>query len=178
MFNLFKKSYSKAEMDQFEFLSKVKLFSKLTNAEMAFFLPYTYERDYVSDEVVFFRGDPSNALYIIKSGEVNLNIDLNEGIEQLTRLTVRESFGDNVFLPDTKRIYNAIVQSEKAKIIVIPKINSMDIFEAHPVVMSKILSSMAEMYNEYTENLFAAYKSSFGFFNLGDAYIRDEIKSR
>ena len=174
MIDLFKKSYSEDELSQFEFLSRVKLFEKLTKAEMTFFLPYIYNREYVMDEVVFFRGDPSNALYIVKSGRVNLNIDVNDGFEELTYIDPAESFGDNAFLQDSKRIYNAIVQSETSIIMVIPKVNIHEIFESHPVLMSKMLTSMAEMYNGYTQNLFTAYKSSFGFFNLGQAYRKKE----
>ena len=50
---------------------------------MALFLPHLHLRQYKNEEVVFFRNDPSNAFYIVKSGKVSLNIDVNNQFEVL-----------------------------------------------------------------------------------------------
>jgi len=96
MINPFQKTYSTQELNLFRFLEKVDLFKELSDKEMALFLPYMHERDYKSNEVVFFRGDPSQALYVVKKGRVTLNIDIKDRFEVLTEISSNYSyFHDN-----------------------------------------------------------------------------------
>lgn len=174
MINPFKKTYSEKELTLFRFLAKIKLFERLTYDELALFTPYMFKRTYMQDEVVFFRNDPSQALYLIKNGSVSLNIDLQDKFEVLAILNKGQAFGDNALLDNARRIYTSIVITEKADIYVIPQVNLHDVFENHPNVKAEVFNSLAELYNSYTVNLFNAYRSSFGFFNLGEAYLNPE----
>lgn len=171
MINPFKKTYTEQENALFTFLSEVKLFERLTYDELALFTPYMFLRTYTQDEVVFFRNDPSQALYVIRSGSVSLNIDLGEKFEVLSLLERGHAFGDNSLLENTRRIYTSLVVSERAEIYVLPQVNIQEIFENHANVKAEMLHSLAELYNGYTVNLFNAYRSSFGFFDLGQAYL-------
>jgi CRP/FNR family transcriptional regulator, cyclic AMP receptor protein len=171
MINPFKKKYTQQELSVFKFLAEIKLFEKLSNDEMALFLPYMYLRKYKAEEAVFFRNDPSHALYIIKSGKVTLNMDIKDRLEELVLLKAGDAFGDNSLLDNTKRVYNALVVSDVADIYVIPQVNIHDIFIENVQIKAKMMTSLAELYNNYTVNLFKAYKSSFGFFSLGQAYF-------
>ncbi|MEL6534894.1 MAG: cyclic nucleotide-binding domain-containing protein [Bacteroidota bacterium] len=170
MKNPFRKTYSASEQALFDFLGKVNLFKRLTPEEMSEFTPFMHLRDYQQNEAVFFRNDPSAALYLIKEGFVNLNIDIDDRLEQLTVIHEGEAFGDNSLLKDTRRIYNAIVGSEEATMYVIPHVNIREIFNDEPKIRAKMMEALASQYNRYTENLFRGYKNSFGFFNLGTAY--------
>ena len=114
MFNPFRKTYSDSEMEVINFLRSVKVFQSLNNKQISQFIPYMYLRDYQLDEVIFFRNDPSNALYIVKSGVISLSLDIDDTMEKLKDATPGTAFGDNVFIEDTKRIYNAIVVSDSA----------------------------------------------------------------
>ena len=174
MKNPFKKTYSDKELQLFRFLSRIKLFERLSYDEMALFTPYMFKRTFMQDEVIFFRNDPSQAIYLIKNGSVSLNIDLQEKMEVLAILNKGQAFGDNALLENTQRIYTSIVITEKADIYVIPQVNLLDIFENHTNIKAEMLNSMVELYNSYTMNLFNAYRSSFGFFNLGEAYLNPE----
>ncbi|WP_317191747.1 Crp/Fnr family transcriptional regulator [Fulvivirga marina] len=137
---------------------------------MSLFLPFMYERKYEQNEVVFFRGDPSHALYLLKKGEVSLNIDVNEDFESLTRVRAGVALGESCLLKDANRQLNAFVSSETAEFYVIPQDNIFDIFESNLKIKVKMLESLAEIYNEYNSNLFKAYKSSRGFFHLSQVY--------
>jgi len=170
MFNPFKRSYTEKELGLFRFLNKVKLFERLNNDELVHFLPFLHLRSYKQNEVVFFRKDPSHALYLVKSGRVALNLEINNEFERLTTVKAAEHFGDNALLDETQRIYTTIVTSSQAEIYVVPQVNIFEVFEDHPKVRAKMMTSLAEAYNSYTVNLFGAYKESFGFFNLGQAY--------
>lgn len=174
MKNPFRKTYGSNELELFRFLGKVKLFQKLDFEEMADFVPFMHLRDYKQHEAVFFRNDPAAALYLVKSGEVSLNIDIEDRMEVLTLIKPGEAFGDNSLLNDTRRIYNAVVRSEEAELYVIPHVNMREIFSDEPKIKAKMMESLAEQYNHYTVNLFRGYKNSFGFFDLGKAYETNE----
>ena len=170
MLKIFNKTYSEKELAVFQFLSKNKLFDTLTNEEMAEFLPAMYQREYKENEVVFFSKDPSNALYIIKNGIVTLNLEVKGEFEKLVVLRSGRVFGDNVILSNSKRIYTAIVTSESAELYVIPRINLEEIMENDVQVKAKLMTAIAQEYDEYMQNLFKGYKDAYGFFNINMIY--------
>ncbi len=170
MINPFKKSYSSQDINLFRFLARIKLFERLNYEEMAQFTPHMYLRPYKLEEVVFFRNDPSNALYIIKNGRISMKIDVNNEFQTLATLGSGEAFGDNALLTDTRRIYTSIVSSDNADLYVLPSVNIQEILDGEPKIKAKIMTSFAEVYNQYNANIFKAYRSSFGFFDLAQAY--------
>ncbi|MEQ8240801.1 MAG: cyclic nucleotide-binding domain-containing protein [Cyclobacteriaceae bacterium] len=169
-FKFFKKKHSESEIQIFDFLRKAEMLETLTDDELSYFLPYLYLRDYKKNEVVFFTGDPSYALYMVKKGIITLNLDIKDSFEKLMTLRSGRLFGDNALLPNSKRIYSAIVETEQASIYVLPKENLLEILNAHPLIKAKIMTAFAEAYNKYTTRLFATYKSSLGFFDLTTVY--------
>lgn len=173
MNNPFKKSYSVKELNLFRFLSKNFLFEKLTKEEVAMFIPYLHIRNYQKEEAIFFRNDPSRALYIVKTGRVSINIDVADKFEFLKFAKPSDSFGNNALLAETTRVYNAVVDSDYCDLYVIPQVNIMEIFDAHIAIRAKMLTALSEMYNQSTVNLFKAYQSTFGFFDLSQAYTDD-----
>ncbi|PWJ42533.1 cyclic nucleotide-binding domain-containing protein [Sediminitomix flava] len=166
----FKKTYSKHERRLFRFLQKNYLFRKLNENELAEFLPYMYPRHYEKGEVIFFRNDPSQALYLVNKGVVALNLDVSDKFEELTRLKTADAFGDNALLEDKKRVYNAICFSDQCELYVIPTVNIYDIFEHNAKIRAKVMTSMAENYDRYMSNLFRSYQDAYGFFDLGMAF--------
>ncbi|MDA0196425.1 MAG: cyclic nucleotide-binding domain-containing protein [Bacteroidetes bacterium] len=174
MMNPFKRSYTSEEINLFRFLSKIKLFEALNYEELFEFVPNMYLRSYKLDEVVFFRKDPSHALYVIKNGQVSLNIDVNGEFQPLTTIKSGEAFGDNALLPGAKRIYTSIVASENADLYVIPQVNILEVFQGGAKIKAKMMGSFAELYNSYTTNIFKAYRSDFGFFDLAQAYKKED----
>jgi len=174
VFKLFGKAYTEEEQELISFLQRDKLFEKLTEREINYFLPYLHERNYVRDEVIFFAGDPSQALYVVKRGMVSLNIDIKDNFEQLLSLRSGRAFGDNSLLAGSRRIYSAIVTSEMASVYVMPQVNLLEIMDSHPRVRAKIMTSFCEIYNGYTVQLFKTYKKSLGFFDLHEVYASTE----
>lgn len=170
MFNPFKKSYGQKEREKISFLRGVKPFDTLSDDQLFVFLPYLYPRTYSRNEAVFFRKDPSQALYILVKGQVALNLDRDGEMEPLMTVKSSEAFGDNCFVKDSHRIYNAIVTSEEAELYVLPQGNILEIFESKPKIKALVLESLLTRYNDYTSKIFEAYKSSFGFFELKQAY--------
>jgi len=170
MINPFKKSYTSKELNTFRFLSRIKLFERLNYKEMSYFLPYFYLREYKMEEVVFFRNDPANALYLVKSGKVSINIDIEDEFEQLSIIKSGGAFGESALLLDSNRIYTSIVHTERAELYVLPKVNIHEIFQGHTVIKTKMMESLSQLYNDYMVNLFKGYRSSLGLFNLSLVY--------
>ncbi len=145
---------------------------------MSEFLPFMHLRNYGKNEVVFFRGDPSQALYIVKKGIISLNIDIEDQFEELMKVKTASFFGDNSLLPDKHRIYHAVCVTESAQIYVIPRLNIVEVFESNLKIKSKMMTAMADYYNGYTSQLFTSYRESFGFFDLNKSVSPEEpVKS-
>lgn len=170
MINPFSRTFSEQELEVFQFLSQVNFFERLKNLEMARFLPAIQYRKYAKEEVVFFRGDPSQALYIVTKGIIHLTLDVKDTFEVIKEARRGEAFGENSFIENTTRIYTAIVNSDQAELMVIPHFAIQEVFDSHPAIKAKIMTSLAEYYNENNRRLFKSYKSSFGFFNLGEMF--------
>ena len=176
MKNPFRSSFTKEETEIFSFLAQIPLFENLTAKEKSYFLPYLHERNYKRDEVIFFRNDPSHALYIVKSGSVDLSIDITNDFEKLTTIRRGNIIGENCLLKNTRRLYHAITSSENATMYVVPKDSIFFIFENHIEIRVKMLESFAEIHNNLAENLVKTYKASLGFFNLAQVFARMEKK--
>jgi len=166
MLNPFSKTYTEKDQQTFDFLGLIKFFERLRNKEMARFLPAMHHRKYVRDEVVFFSKDPSQALYLVKKGEVCLTIDIKDNFETIMEIQKGGAFGENSLLENTKRTYTAIITSEEAELIVIPHFAIQEIFDSNPKIKAKMMTSLAEHYNENNQRLFRSYRESFGFFSL------------
>lgn len=170
MFKYFKKAFKKEDLILFEFLRKNYLLESLSNADLEHFLPHVYLRTYKENEVIFFTGDPSQALYLVKSGIVTLNLEIKGEFEKLLTLRSGRVFGENAILKGTKRIYSAIVKTEEATLYVIPKVNLIEIMDSKPAIRGKIMTAFASNLNGFNARLFETYKSSLGFFDLSTVY--------
>jgi CRP/FNR family cyclic AMP-dependent transcriptional regulator len=166
MLNPFTKTYDEEQLKMFEFMQAINLFERLRQKELARFLPAMHHRKYVRDEVVFFSKDPSQALYLIKSGKVNLTIDIKDNFETIMEVTRGEAFGENSLIENAKRTYTALVDSDEAELIVVPHFALQEIFESNPKIKAKMMTSLAEYYNANNQRLFRSYRESFGFFSL------------
>ncbi|UJP65478.1 Crp/Fnr family transcriptional regulator [Mongoliitalea daihaiensis] len=174
MINPFSRTFSVSELEIFEFFMQVGFFEKLKHVEMAKFLPALHYRTYYKDEVVFFSGDPSQAFYMVRSGLINLSIDIKDNFEKIHEVRKNEAFGENSLLENQKRIYTAIVASDQADLLVIPHFALQEIFDNNTKIKAKMMTALAEFYNKNNHRLFKSYKSSFGFFNLSEMFGSNE----
>jgi CRP-like cAMP-binding protein len=166
MRNPFSKTYTEKEEQIFQFLGQIKFFESLKEKEMVRFIPAMHHRKYVKDEVVFFSKDPSQALYLVKSGEISLTIDIKDNFETILQVKRGEAFGENSLLENAKRTYTALIVSDEAELIVIPHFAMQEIFDSNPKIKAKMMTSLTEYYNLNNQRLFRSYRESFGFFSL------------
>ncbi|NJO02375.1 MAG: Crp/Fnr family transcriptional regulator [Bacteroidia bacterium] len=173
--NPFRRSYTQVEQNYFKFLSKFKLFERLNRAEMLLFIPHLHLRNYRINEVVFFRNDPSQALYLIKSGELTMLLDVGDHFETVVGFGPLVSVGNNSLLEDSKRIFTAVVSSVVCEIYVLPRVNILDIFEQNPLIRAKMMESLAELLNENFSVMLRAYQVSHGLFDLEGMFSAFEM---
>lgn len=170
MINPFSKTYDEDQLLMFDFMQRIKFFQRLRQKELVKFIPAMHHRKYMKDEVVFFSKDPSQALYFIKKGQVNLTIDIKDNFETIMEVNRGEAFGENSLLENAKRTYTALVTSEEAELIVIPHFAIQEIFDTNPKIKAKMMTSLAEYYNDNNQRLFRSYRESFGFFSLSQMF--------
>ncbi|WP_338764717.1 cyclic nucleotide-binding domain-containing protein [Bernardetia sp. ABR2-2B] len=177
MWNPFARKYSSQDKKLMNFLRKMLIFSCLTDEELMAFLPNLYLRNYSKDEIIFFRNDPSQALYIVKSGQVRLDLDVGERFEELGKITEGEFFGENCLVQGSHRLYNAICSDSITELYILPLANILEIFEEYPRIKSKIYEMMSKNQQDYIQNIFNAYRDSFGIFELSHSYFKGENRN-
>ena len=143
------------------------MFNGLTRDELLELSPFMYERNYAIGEVVFFRSDASQAIYLVKSGSVDLSLDIGEEKdEKLFTCHSNYSLGINSILADQKRDFNAVVCSEKSTLIAIPQSDLFDLFKRRKSIKIKILENFADIYEQMFSKIFKIYRNNVGFFDL------------
>jgi len=168
--NFFKSKLTDQEKHKLQFLVKNEVFQRLNRHELILLLPLMYEREYNQNEVVFFRNDPSMAVYILKEGTVEFFLDMNEKEEKLFEARRGQVFGQNGAIEKSKRNYSAKVTSEAAKIYALPQLALFDLMDKHPALKLKIKEAFLSYYAQYVSKIFKAYRLNNGFFEINQIY--------
>ncbi|MCS7076638.1 MAG: cyclic nucleotide-binding domain-containing protein [Bacteroidia bacterium] len=147
--NPFKKRYSEEDERFIEFFRRVILFSTLEDSEILEFKPYIYERTYQPDEVVFHQGDPSKAMFFIKSGKVQIRMQIGQYSRRLVTLTEGHAFGENCLVEDKPHPVSAIVM-ESSCLYVLAQTDIQKVFEEDKDIPGKMLAKFGELYYEWT----------------------------
>jgi CRP-like cAMP-binding protein len=170
--SIFRKRYTTKEQSLYRFLRSNVLFKNLSSEQLERIVPHLFLRQFKLNEVIFFQKDPSQALYIIKSGRVKLYIDTHHEEEKLIVLERGFMFGQNSIIEGTRRNYNAIVVSEGAEIYALPRVSLIEVMQKDLALKAAIHSELAAYFSEYISKVFSTYKRNFGFFELNQIYDR------
>lgn len=74
------------EKDNLFYLKKIPLFANLGEVELKALSEIVIEKRYRKNSIIFFEGDPGEAVYLIKSGQVKVTKSSEEGGEQILHL--------------------------------------------------------------------------------------------
>jgi CRP-like cAMP-binding protein len=95
--------------DTLSFLSTVPLFSSLSKRELKTINSIAHQRTYLEEEFVFSKGQPGAAMFIVRSGKVNIvDHDENNQANVLTTLEDNTFFRELALLDDSPRSASAI----------------------------------------------------------------------
>jgi CRP/FNR family cyclic AMP-dependent transcriptional regulator len=98
--------------DGAESLRSIPLFQTLSDAECAELESTLSPRRLAPDEVLFHQGDPGDALFLIRSGQVRIVSEAGEQAVLLARLGPGEFLGEMSLLSDDPRSAAAIAEVE------------------------------------------------------------------
>src|ERR1700738_5154014 len=124
-----------------ELLAQVGLFSDLSTAELVGLAGLMRPRRYAKDEVIYLRGDPGTAFYVIASGKVKIALTSPDGKELiLRRLSAGEFHGELALLDDEPRSADAIA-TEPSVLFVLQRDAFRQFLAEHPGVATKLLGT-------------------------------------
>lgn len=141
--NGFRRSSVAAVRAEPEVLARVGLFADLSAAELAGLAALMRPRSYARDEVIYLRGDPGTAFYVIASGRVKIALTSPDGKELiLRRLGAGEFHGELALLDDEPRSADAIA-SEPSVLLVLQRDAFRQFLADHPAVPTKLLATVS-----------------------------------
>ncbi|MDF1578830.1 MAG: cyclic nucleotide-binding domain-containing protein [Desulfobulbales bacterium] len=95
--------------DTLLFLGTVPLFASLTKRELATVHAIAHHRIYQEDEFIFRKGQPGAAMFVVKSGMVNIvDHDRDNQANILSTLDDNSFFGELALLDDSPRSASAV----------------------------------------------------------------------
>jgi CRP-like cAMP-binding protein len=127
-----------------ELLAQVGLFADLSPAELVGLATLMRPRRYAKDEVIYLRGDPGTAFYVIASGKVKIALTSPEGKELILRRYGPGGFhGELALLDDEPRSADAIA-TESSVLLVLQRDAFRQFLAEHPDVATKLLAAVSQ----------------------------------
>ena len=126
-----------------ELLARVGLFADLSTAELVGLAGLMRPRPYAKDEVIYLKGDPGTAFYVIASGRVKIALTSPDGKELiLRRLGPGEFHGELALLDDEPRSADAIA-TDSSVLLVLQRDAFRQFLADHPAVATKLLGTVS-----------------------------------
>jgi CRP-like cAMP-binding protein len=126
-----------------EMLAQVGLFADLSSAELIGLASLMRPRPYSRDEVVYLRGDPGTAFYVIVKGRVKITLTSPDGKELiLRRLGPGEFHGEMALLDDEPRSADAVATEQTVQ-LVLQRDAFRQFLKDHQTVAPKLLATLS-----------------------------------
>jgi len=126
-----------------ELLAQVGLFADLTTTQLIGLSSLMRPRPYAKDEVIYLRGDPGTAFYIIASGKVKIALTSPDGKELiLRRLGPGDFHGELALLDDEPRSADAIA-TDASVLLVLQRDAFRQFLAEHVDTATKLLATLS-----------------------------------
>ena len=127
-----------------EVLAHVGLFADLTTPELIGLARLMRPRAYARDEVIYLRGDPGMAFYVIASGRVKIALTSPDGKEIILRRLGPGGFhGELALLDDQPRSADAI-STEPSVLLVLQRDAFRQFLADHASAATKLLATVSQ----------------------------------
>jgi CRP/FNR family transcriptional regulator, cyclic AMP receptor protein len=141
--NLFNSSTEK--MDLLKSLKSIPIFEELSKRDFGLLMELVHDRIYISDEYVFYQGDPGLGIYLIREGEVEIQrTGKNGSTLSLARLSKGDFFGELALVDGEKRSASAIAKTD-TKLAVLFKPDLDEFIDKFPKKGVKILDGISKI---------------------------------
>lgn len=144
--NLFK-NWNSQESEKVTALKQVPVFDGLSNKELDEIKKLTHERTYQSGEHVFKNMAPSEGMFIIISGAVEIYLDNAGSKNVLAELTDQDFFGEIALLDEEPRSAGAIA-TKPSTLLGFFRPDLLSLMDRNPALSSKILTNLGAVLAE------------------------------
>jgi CRP-like cAMP-binding protein len=136
--------HGKSEIDKIQFLRQVSLFRSLSDKALLDLSAITIEQNIPGKTMVFKEGDPGDALYIVKTGKVNILKRTSGGVDSvLATLSKNSVIGDMAVIDDQPRSASVATVTDTV-FLIITKSDFKSLLGNTPEISFQILRLMTE----------------------------------
>lgn len=131
--------------ESLNFFRGIPIFQGLSSRQLGRVMLAMQKRTYVAGETLFIEGQPGRAVFIIRSGQVELTRRLPDGrIRSLGMLGKGQMFGEMALLEHMQRTASATV-AENGEIYFLYTATLEELMRLHPAIGVQLLRNMAIM---------------------------------
>lgn len=135
------------------YLFSVELFSGLSDQQLEALLHGSRSRAYAKGSVVVNEGDPSHALYIVKSGSLKAYLNDEDGKEIiLSTLGSGEYFGELGLMDDAPRSAS-VAALENSDLLQVPKEAFQQLLEQYPDALHIVTRNLVGQIRRLSDNV-------------------------
>jgi len=134
---------ARASVARVDYLKRVPILANLDPRILAALAETTYLHHYRKGQIIFYRGDPGSAMYVIVGGAVALSLTSDAGAEvTVARLRPVEHFGELSVLDGQPRCVTAVA-SEATQALAIYRENLLSLLQRHADAALQIALSLS-----------------------------------
>ncbi len=127
-----------------EGLAGIPIFQKLNPVELGKLSSVTERRKYGTDTVVFFEGDPSDALYLIVSGSVKVHQTTKDGDERILKILNKGAMFGELAMLDGHPRSATVTTLAPTEMLVLSHKGFRNFASERPEVLWRVLEALCE----------------------------------
>lgn len=121
----------------------VELFQGISETDVQRVARLCTERKYRKGATIFSKGDPSNALFIVKSGKVRILSLSDKGTETIVHILKEGAIFGELLLSEEQRAFTAVAGTD-ALVTVLPKGSLVELLTAIPTVSKNFVQLLSK----------------------------------
>ncbi len=130
-------------MSDIELFREMELLWGMNDRELQLFESIATPQEYVENTIIFQEGDPSDELYVVVEGVVEIYTEIGVGHPQtLGELRSGSAFGEMALINDKPRSANAKAM-EDSVLICVTRDDFLDLIDNHPAFSAKALVNLS-----------------------------------
>lgn len=127
----------------FSVTTAVELFQGISETDAQRVARLCTERKYRKGATIFSKGDPSNALFIVKSGKVRILSLSDKGTETIVHILKEGAIFGELLLSEEQRAFTAVAGTD-ALVTVLPKGSLVELLTAIPTVSKNFVQLLSK----------------------------------
>jgi len=127
----------------FSYYTGDELFQGISESETQRVARLIAERQYRNGATIFSRGDPANALYIVKDGRVRILSLSDKGTETIVHILKKGAIFGELLLSEEKRAFTAVAGTD-ALVAVLSKGNLVELLDSIPTISKNFIRLLSK----------------------------------